>query len=86
MSDKREHMRTSLKAKVKLVMSEKGEIQLTMEDMSNGGIFLLTEGMQAPPLGSLVKVQVQGMMADAPMISAKVVRVTSEGIGLQFID
>lgn len=79
-------MRTSLKARVKLVLSEQGEIQLTMEDMSNGGIFLLTEGVEPPPLGSMVKVQVQGMMADAPMLDAKVVRVTSEGIGLQFIE
>lgn len=86
MTDKRQYMRTPFKATVKLLLSEKGEVQLTMEDMSNGGVFLLTENIEPPPLGSIVKVQVQGMMADAPLISAKVVRVTREGIGLQFID
>jgi hypothetical protein len=31
-------------------------------------------------------VQLQGMIDDAPIITARVVRVTSEGIGLEFTE
>jgi c-di-GMP-binding flagellar brake protein YcgR len=86
MADKRKHMRTALKARVKLFLDGREEIKLTMEDMSNGGLFVLTEGMEPPELGSLVKVQLQGMIDDAPIITARVVRVTSEGIGLEFTE
>ena len=86
MSDKREHLRTPLKATVKLMLSDKGEIKLTMRDVSNGGVFVITDGVEPPPLGSVVKIQIQGMMEDAPVISAKVVRVNDEGFGLKFTD
>ena len=86
MSDKRKHLRTGLKAKVKLFLDDEGEIQLTMKDVSNGGIYVFTNGIESPPIGSLVRVQIQGMLEDAPVISAKVVRVDSEGFGLKFVE
>lgn len=39
-----------------------------------------------PPLGEIVKVQVQGMIDDAPIQAMKVVRLADEGVGLQFCE
>lgn len=84
MSDKREHLRTALKAKVKLFLEDGNEAVMTIRDVSNGGVFVLAEGVEIPSIGSTVRVQVQGMMEDAPVVTATVVRADSEGFGLKF--
>ena len=86
MSEKREHLRTSLKAEVKICMNDDCEMMMTMRDVSNSGIFVFTSGNEAPPIGTVLSIQLQGMLADAPVISAKVVRIDKEGFGLQFLD
>ena len=86
MADKREHLRTPLKAQVKVCLNNDCEMMMTMRDVSNSGIFIFTEGQEAPPMGTVVSVQLQDMMGDAPVISAKVVRVDSDGFGLQFLE
>ena len=86
MRDKRQHIRTALKARVKVIIPGQDEVMMTLQDMSNGGLFLICDNNALPEIGTVVKVQVQGMLEDAPIIEGKVVRHTREGFGLAFVD
>jgi len=85
MTNQRKHQRTLLKCRVKVTHAEIGEIEVDSRDISDGGIFLITKDRELPPLGTILEGQVQGMMADAPIIEMEIVRVESDGIGLRFV-
>jgi hypothetical protein len=61
-----------------------GETLVYTQDLSDGGLFVLSEGKTLPKVGEIVQVQVQGALIDAPVLEAEVMRVTNEGIGLMF--
>ena len=83
MSEKRKHVRTAFRAHVKITHPEAGEHDVEMRDMSDGGVFLLTENHAAFPIGAVVQIQSLDI-EDAPILSARVVRHESTGIGLMF--
>ncbi|MBZ0332813.1 hypothetical protein MARI_08440 [Marinobacter sp. JH2] len=84
-SDRREHLRTAMSARVKVIHEELGEHIFPTRDISDGGIFIALEGVSfAPNLGDRVVVQVQGLPVPAPTLNMVVVRKTEEGYGLQF--
>jgi hypothetical protein len=56
------------------------------KDLSDGGVFLITEDIKLPPIGSVVEGQVQGSMENPPVIKMKIVRVECDGVGVQFCD
>ena len=85
-SNKREHVRTKLRADVKLSHPEIGDLNLHTGDISDGGAYILAEGNSLPPIGETVSVQVQGMGdGDAPIVKMKVVRLDNDGVGLAFV-
>ncbi len=85
-SNKREHIRTKLRAEVKLTHPQVGDLKLHTGDISDGGAYIFTEGNQSPTIGELVSVQVQGMGdGEAPVLSMRVVRIDKTGIGLEFV-
>lgn len=58
-------------------------------DMSNGGLFIATDGDPLPPMGSELRVRViqQGQGGEAmPVVRARVVRVSDEGMAVAFQD
>lgn len=57
-----------------------------MRDMSNSGVFLLTGNELPLPEGSIVKIQVQGMLADAPVLDAEIIGKEEDGVALKFCD
>jgi hypothetical protein len=82
-SDRREHSRTAMSAKVKLVHEQLGEFVFS----SDGGVFIVVgEQVFEPSLGDCVSVQVQGLPVPAPILDMVVVRRTVDGFGLQFAD
>lgn len=85
MSDKREYLRTPITCRIKIVHAELGEMLVKTRDLSDGGVFVLLDPDQAPPIGSFVTGQVQGLMDDAPILEMEVVRAEPEGIGLRFV-
>jgi len=85
MTNQRKHQRTLLKCRVKVTHAEIGEIEVDSRDISDGGIFLITKDRELPPIGTILEGQVQGLMADAPIIEMEIVRVESDGIGLRFV-
>ena len=59
-------------------------------DMSNGGLFISTDGAPLPPMGSELRVRViqsqQGGSDPMPVVRARVVRVSAEGMAVAFQD
>lgn len=83
--DRREHMRTALSAKVKVVHERFGEFVFSTRDISDGGVFIvINDEPFSPELGDNVTVQVQGLPIPAPVLDMIVVRKTVDGFGLQF--
>ncbi|KPK40805.1 MAG: hypothetical protein AMJ69_00935 [Gammaproteobacteria bacterium SG8_47] len=86
MANQRKHIRTRLQAAVKLTHESIGTISATLRDLSDGGLFLLTDDWTPPPVGSRVQLQVVALSDEAPVVEAEVVRIAEEGIGLRFVD
>lgn len=58
-------------------------------DMSNGGLFIATDGGPLPPMGAELRVRViqQGQGGEPmPVVRARVVRVSAEGMAVAFQD
>lgn len=84
-NDRREHMRTAMSAKVKVIHHEQGEFVFSTRDISDGGVFVVVDAEPfAPRIGDRVSVQVQGLPVPAPVLQMVVVRSTNDGFGLQF--
>lgn len=84
-SNQRIHQRTPLRCKFKIWSDSLGEMIVTTRDISDGGIFVILDASVNLPVGTHCKGQVQGMMADAPIVQMEVVRLESAGVGLRFV-
>lgn len=83
--DKRRHVRTSFACRIKISHDSVGELLVKTRDISDGGVFVVLEPEQIPPIGTRLTGQVQGLMDDAPILQLEVVRVEPAGIGLRFV-
>ncbi|MFT6123004.1 MAG: hypothetical protein ACJASG_001532 [Oleiphilaceae bacterium] len=86
MSDTRNDLRTPMKCQVKVSHDSIGDILVNTRDISDGGVFLLTEAINMPPVGTIVQGQVQGMGMVAPILKMQIIRIEPSGIGLKFIN
>ena len=86
MSEHRSSPRTPIKCQVKVTHPSIGEGLVNTRDISDGGIFLITEDIAMPPIGTIVSGQVQGMGAEGPILKLEIVRMEPVGIGLKFIN
>ena len=57
--DQRIDHRTPMRVRVKVRHPSIGEVIVQTRDISDGGIFLLTENIAVPPIGTIVEGQVQ---------------------------
>ncbi|HEC20072.1 MAG TPA: PilZ domain-containing protein [Gammaproteobacteria bacterium] len=85
MNEQRQHPRTPLALEVKISHDSMESVVLVTRDISESGIFVVTEGTPLPPVGTVVEGQVQGEMEDAPRVKMEVVRIEPEGVGLRFL-
>lgn len=83
--EKRRHIRTPFACRIKIVHDSIGELLVKTRDISDGGVFVVLDPEQIPPVGTLVSGQVQGLMDDAPVLQMEVVRVEPAGVGLRFL-
>jgi c-di-GMP-binding flagellar brake protein YcgR len=83
--DQRRHIRTQLQCKIKITHATLGEKIVNTRDISDGGVFVVLEPNDIPPVGSKVTGQVQGLTDDAPILEMEVVRIESSGVGLRFV-
>ncbi len=83
----RKYPRTRLRAEVKLSHPKVGEQHSHTRDISEGGAFIMNEGIALPEIGDVVEVQVQGLPGEAaPVVPMRVIRIDKEGIALKFIE
>ncbi|TNC80942.1 MAG: PilZ domain-containing protein [Oleiphilus sp.] len=85
MPEHRSSPRTPMKCQVKVSHPAIGDILVNTRDISDGGIFLLTEDIEMPPIGTILTGQVQGMPVEAPVVQLEIVRVEPAGVGLRFV-
>jgi hypothetical protein len=83
MVEKRKHVRTEFCGRVKVMHPQLGSVEVELRDISNGGVFLFTGDQFGLPVGEVVRVQAQDL-EDAPVLSARIVRVEEKGIALLF--
>lgn len=83
--DQRRYVRTAFSCRIKIQHESIGELQVKTRDISDGGVFLVLEPEQIPPIGTHLTGQVQGLMDDAPVLEMEVVRVEPAGVGLRFV-
>ncbi|MFT6153938.1 MAG: c-di-GMP-binding flagellar brake protein YcgR [Bermanella sp.] len=82
--NRRKDLRTKIKTKVKFTHESCGSVLLNSGDISDGGVFLYSDAIKAPALGESVTVQITGLPIEAPIVTMKVIRLTSDGMGLKF--
>ena len=65
-----------------------GKVNLLTRDISKTGAFILLKKEQCLPVGRVVSLRMPGILwgGEQSTVSARVVRVTEEGMGLQFPD
>lgn len=85
MGDKRVHVRTLLNAKVKVTHELVGDGIFYVRDISDGGVYVIVGDSAFPPMGSVVKVQMQDLPFEAPILDMVVVRKGEDGFGLKFV-
>ncbi len=78
------HVRSNVRAQIKITSSSGSEILAYTQNLSDGGLFALADGQSLAGIGEIVQVQVQGSLIDAPILEAEVIRANSEGVGLMF--
>ena len=65
-----------------------GKVNLLTRDISKTGAFILLKKEQCLPVGRVVSLRMPGILwgEEQSTVSARVVRVTDEGMALQFLD
>ena len=86
MINNRQHSRHPIAVSIKISHESIDAIILETKDVSDGGVFVVVNPDKMPPIGAIVKGQVQGMAEDTPIIEMKIVRLANNGIGLQYIN
>ena len=86
--EKRTHERQAVTLSAEIVDPEIGKVILLTKDLSKGGAFVRPDKEKCLPLGRIVSVRLPGLLWGEKIttVTARIVRVTDEGMGLQFID
>ena len=66
-NDKRRHLRTPLACKIKITHDSLGELIVKTRDISDGGVFVVLEPDQVPPIGTHVTGQARHPLSLAPV-------------------
>lgn len=65
-----------------------GKVRLQTHDLSKKGAFILLNRDKCLPVGRVLSLRMPGLLwgEETSTVSARVVRVTDQGMGLQFLD
>jgi hypothetical protein len=86
MNERRRYPRLPLSLEVLISHDSLESVVLLTRDISEGGIYVVTDGQQLPPVGTRITGQVQSPLTDMPVVVMEVVRIEPEGVGLRFIE
>lgn len=88
-SENRKHLRIGLVVDIELTLPDQNPIDVRTRNISDGGLYIILDKIQLPPIGTEVKVRLKDRLGDgetAPVNRALVVRQEPDGIGLQFLE
>ena len=87
-AERRIHERIDIELEAELHIPDREQpLIVHTRDISIGGVFIVLEADQLPPMGTIVKVKLKtNIKFDPPALDMKVVHTRSEGIGLMYID
>lgn len=90
MRENRRHERYPINVEVEVALPgflRKQRRRFQTRDMSDGGVFLVSDGKPFPPVGSVIEVQVAAPVdgEPPPVVRARVVRVSREGMAIAFL-
>lgn len=87
--EKRRHVRIEVPMPVEVTHPALGTVELVTADLSDSGVFLKCAPEQCPELGDEITIKVKGGVLgggdEPPLVPARVVRVTDEGMGVEFL-
>ena len=86
-SEQRNFARIPVPMDVEVRMGGDEMIVLETVDISNGGAFIKAEADQCPAVGTTLSLKVKGQLGgeEPPTVQARVVRITNEGMGVEFL-
>ena len=88
-SELRRHLRIGLVVEIELTLPGQETVHVRTKNISDGGLFLVVDGLQLPPVGTEVTVRLKNQLGDGeepPVNRAMVVRHEPDGIGLEFVE
>jgi hypothetical protein len=88
-ADRRQYPRFPVTIEVELYRSGRPMQVVRTEDLSNGGVRLILDDDDRPPLGAKVRVRVVGTLGEGespPLVEALVVRHASDGVAVKFAE
>jgi hypothetical protein len=85
LQEQRRHRRVNLNCLVEISHPRYGTRLLQAKDFSDSGIYVILPDNRLPPIGTIVKGQVQGLNGEAPKIDMEIVRTDKGGMGLRFV-
>ena len=87
--ENRKHLRIGLIVDIELTLPGADTITVRTRNISDGGLYLVLDDIDLPPMGTEVKVRLKNQLGDGeepPINRAKVVRHEPTGIGLEFLE
>lgn len=87
--EKRKHLRIGLIVDIELTLPDQQILTVRTRNISDGGLFLVLDDIELPPVGTEVQVRLKNQLGDGeepPINRAMVVRHESEGVGLSFVE
>ena len=88
-SENRKHLRIGLVVEIELTLKDQEPVNVRTKNISDGGLFLVIDNIELPPVGTEVMVRLKNQLGDGeepPINRAMVVRHDPDGVGLQFLE
>jgi len=85
--EQRRHARLKVSMPLEVKHARLGTAELLIADLSDSGVFVKATPEQCPPVGDEVTIRVLTTLGgeEPSALAARVVRVTAEGMGLEYL-
>ncbi len=84
--DRRQHFRQVVEAKIRLSHASFGSIDSLSHDISDSGLFVVSELLPRLPKGAHINIQFMDSANPQLLFNTRVVRIFERGIGLVIVD
>ena len=87
--EQRKHLRIGLVVDIELTKNDQNTVCVRTRNISDGGLFLVLDDVELPPIGTEVQVCLKNQLGDGeepPVNRALVVRHEGGGVGLKFLE